>query len=85
MISISKDVGALAHCVAHRMEDKMRRKIEKKKQRGKGDGGGGDEKSVVKLVDVLFGILLGEPANNMISSCQLQVAPHCTSFSAEKL
>lgn len=26
MISISKDVGALAHCVAHKMEDKMEKK-----------------------------------------------------------
>ena len=69
MISISKYVGALAHCVAHKMEDKMEKNREKKTKR-EWDGGGGDEKSVAKLVDVLFGILLGEPAN-MISSCQL--------------
>lgn len=56
-----ENVGALAHCVAHKMEDKMERNREEKTKR-EGDGGGGDEKSVAKLVDVLFGILLGEPA-----------------------
>lgn len=55
MISISKDVGALAHCVAHKMEDKMEKKKREKTKREE-DGGGGDEKSVAKVVDVLFGI-----------------------------
>ena len=43
MISISKYVGALALCVAHKMEDKMEKNREKKTKR-KWDGGGGDEK-----------------------------------------
>ena len=42
-----KDVGALAHCVAHKMEDKMgKKKLEKKIKEREGDGGGGDEKTL---------------------------------------
>jgi hypothetical protein len=36
-IAISKDVGALAHCVAHKMEDKMEENREgKKNEEGRG-------------------------------------------------